>query len=99
MRIRMTVDMSGTRNGQPWPRRGEIADLPTTEAAHLCASGIAEPVTEPEPEPVGEVEQATAPPAETSEPESVETTAATLSEKRRGRPRLPRDREGNIVRE
>ncbi|GGT43388.1 hypothetical protein [Streptomyces purpureus] len=96
MRIRMTVDMSGTRNGQPWPPRGDIADLPTAEAAHLCASGIAEPVTEPE--PVVEVEQTTAPPAETTEVPAAETTAPP-AEKRRGRPRLPRDGEGNIVRE
>lgn len=44
MRIRMTVDMSGTRNGQPWPARGAVVELPDDEAAGYCASGMAVPV-------------------------------------------------------
>lgn len=44
MRIRMTVDMPGTRDGEPWPAKGEEADLPTAAAAHLVASGVAEEV-------------------------------------------------------
>ncbi|MBO0917534.1 hypothetical protein [Streptomyces laculatispora] len=58
MKVRMKVQMSGTRNGEEWPARGEVADLPTGEAQHLVASGIAEEasaVSEPE------VETATAP--------------------------------------
>lgn len=48
MRIRMLVDMpeGATRNGEPWPAKGEETELPTTEAAHLVASGVAEEVTE-----------------------------------------------------
>jgi len=44
MRIRMLVDMpeGATRNGEQWPGKGESADLPTAEAAHLVASGVAE---------------------------------------------------------
>ncbi|MFI6861783.1 hypothetical protein ACIBKZ_18105 [Streptomyces sp. NPDC050421] len=42
MRIRMKVTLSGTRNGEDWPPAGEIADIPTGEAQHLIASGIAE---------------------------------------------------------
>ncbi|MGJ5897968.1 hypothetical protein ACSCBZ_39380 [Streptomyces niveiscabiei] len=44
MRIRMLVQMpeGAARNGEPWPAKGETADLPTAEAAHLIASGIAE---------------------------------------------------------
>ncbi|MFJ8081966.1 hypothetical protein ACIQ6Y_15280 [Streptomyces sp. NPDC096205] len=44
MRIRMLVDMpeGSTRNGEPWPSKGDSADLPTAEAAHLVASGVAE---------------------------------------------------------
>lgn len=47
MLIRMLVDMpeGGARNGQPWPAKGETVDLPTAEAAHLVASGVAEEVT------------------------------------------------------
>jgi hypothetical protein len=51
MRIRMLVDMpdGASRNGQPWPKRGEVTEsIPTAEAAHLVASGVAE-VVEDEP--------------------------------------------------
>lgn len=48
MRIRMLVDMpdGATRNGEPWPAKGEPVDLPTADAAHLVASGVAEEVAE-----------------------------------------------------
>lgn len=48
MKIRMLVQMpaGAARNGQPWPARGEMAELPTAEAAHLVASGVAEEVTD-----------------------------------------------------
>jgi hypothetical protein len=51
MRIRMLVEMpeGARRNGEPWPARGEETDLPTAEAAHLVASGLAEEVTEDAP--------------------------------------------------
>ncbi|MDX3016734.1 hypothetical protein [Streptomyces acidiscabies] len=44
MRIRMLVQMpeGAARNGEPWPAKGETAELPTAEAAHLIASGVAE---------------------------------------------------------
>lgn len=57
MRIRMKVNLSGTRNGEDWPRAGEITDIPTGEAQHLVASGIAEDATGPAPK----VETAAAP--------------------------------------
>ena len=56
MRVRMRVDVSGTRNGAPWPRRGGEIDLPDNEAAQLCAAGMAEPIAVSEP-----VETATVP--------------------------------------
>lgn len=56
MRIRMKVTMSGTRNGEDWPPAGETVDLPTGEAQHLVASGIAEEI-----DGIPEVETATAP--------------------------------------
>lgn len=48
MRIRMLVEMpeGATRDGEPWPARGEAAELPTAAAAHLVASGVAEEVTD-----------------------------------------------------
>ncbi|MFB7595756.1 hypothetical protein [Streptomyces sp. NPDC056160] len=44
MKIRMTADISGSRNGRPWPRRGSTVDLPDGEGADLCAAGLAVPV-------------------------------------------------------
>ena len=33
MKIRMLVDIAGTRNGIEWPPRGEVIDIPDLEAA------------------------------------------------------------------
>ncbi|MFK0155374.1 hypothetical protein ACIQVK_25275 [Streptomyces sp. NPDC090493] len=48
MRIRMLVQMppGGLRNGEPWPAEGEEAEIPTGEALHLVASGVAEEVSD-----------------------------------------------------
>jgi hypothetical protein len=48
MKVRMLVQMpdGAARNGHPWPAQGEDAELPTAEAAHLVASGVAEEVVE-----------------------------------------------------
>lgn len=64
MKIRMIVEMSGSRNGQPWPKRGQTVDLPTGEAQHLVDSGIAAKAGED----TAPVETATPPAAETSVP-------------------------------
>ncbi|MFD5425213.1 hypothetical protein [Streptomyces sp. NPDC127084] len=78
MRIRMNVQMSGTRNGEPWPARGEVTELPTAEAAHLVASGIAEEVVD---EPA-KVETATMPKADTSAPpQGAETKPRTTAKR------------------
>ncbi|MET9705367.1 hypothetical protein [Streptomyces griseus] len=84
MRIRMKIAMSGLRNGQPWPPVGQVTDLPTGEAQHLCASGIAEEVND---DPDAE-ETATPPEAETAKAPDAETTTPPAETKRgRGRPR------------
>jgi len=44
VKVTLKVDVSGSRDGQPWPRRGSLVDLPDQEAADLCAAGLAEPV-------------------------------------------------------
>lgn len=46
MKIRLTGDLSGTRNGQPWPARGTEMVLPDEEGAVLCAQGMAVPVVD-----------------------------------------------------
>lgn len=79
--------MSGTRNGEEWPARGGIADLPTGEALHLVASDIAEEVEEEAEEPEGEKpETAVAPEPETSTPVAAEVTQVPAETKRGGRP-------------
>lgn len=85
MRVRMKVDVSGSRDGQDWPPRGGVIEVPEQEGAELCRSGMAEPVAEPLRE-----ERAVAP-----EPEVRESTP-----KKRGRPPKPRDPvTGEIVRD
>ena len=53
MRIRITQQQpaGAVLHGVPWPDEGEEIDLPTTQAAHLVASGIAEEVVDAEPKP------------------------------------------------
>lgn len=46
MKIRLRVDISGSRDGTPWPRRGEVVDLPQDEAVHMCSNGMAVPVVD-----------------------------------------------------
>lgn len=46
MRVRMKTDVSGSRDGQPWPKRGETFEVSDAEGVDLCASGMAEPVAD-----------------------------------------------------
>lgn len=41
MQVRMTVTLSGTRDGKDWPPRGELVDLPDDEAEHMIRAGLA----------------------------------------------------------
>ena len=61
MKIRIQGDISGSRDGVPWPKRGETMELPDDEGASLCASGLAVPVKSTD----GDVEKAV--PADESE--------------------------------
>lgn len=81
MRVKMIVQLSGTRDGKPWPGRGETMDLPDEEAAQMCASGMAETVK-------GEPEKAVPKKAEAAETPEPEVTDPPAPEKRGpGRPR------------
>jgi hypothetical protein len=61
VKIRMTEQITGTRNSVRWPAPGEEIDLPDGEAMDLCTNGSAVPVPEeriekavtPEPEKRG----------------------------------------------
>jgi hypothetical protein len=46
MRVRIEVDMSGTRNGIPWPSRGRIVDLPDDEARDMLHNGMVSVVSD-----------------------------------------------------
>jgi len=58
VKVTMKVDVTGTRDGQPWPARGETLDVPDDEARELIHAGIADPVVDKK------TEKATAPKAE-----------------------------------
>jgi hypothetical protein len=76
MRVRMTVQVSGMRNGQEWPARGSVVDLPDTEAAELVRAGMAVPAGEPESETA-------TPPTESTETRTAVTTEQLGRGKRR----------------
>jgi hypothetical protein len=84
----MRMKISGARNGAPWPAPGGVVDLPTAEAQKLVSAGMAVPAR---------VETSAVPAAEVSAPPEPET-ATPPAPKRRGRPKLPRDAQGNIIR-
>jgi len=44
MRVKMLAEISGTRDGVPWPAVGDVCDVPDIEAAELVAAGYAETV-------------------------------------------------------
>lgn len=61
MKIRMLVDISGTINGRPYPRRGEVGDLPAVVADHLVLNRyaeLAEPAKKQEPSGRADIEEA-----------------------------------------
>lgn len=43
--VRMTVQLSGTRDGADWPAPGELLECPAEEAAQLAGSALAVPFT------------------------------------------------------
>jgi hypothetical protein len=46
VKVRIVNQPTGILNGQPWPERGEVFEVPDAAGADMCASGIAEPVVE-----------------------------------------------------
>ncbi|WP_060952398.1 DUF7302 family protein [Streptomyces hygroscopicus] len=67
MKVRMKATISGTRDGQPWPARGGVLDLPAEEAEHLIAAGLAEDAKDSE--------SSSAPAEETATPKATAETA------------------------
>lgn len=81
MRVRMKGDISGSRNGVDWPRRGGYIDLPDDEARALIANKMAEAVESPTP-----VEEPPAPPVEAAavEDDAEKAVKKTQPRKRTG---------------
>jgi hypothetical protein len=48
VKILLVGEISGTRDGQEWPPRGSVVELPEDEAVQLCDRGMARPVVETE---------------------------------------------------
>jgi len=46
MKVRMKVDISGTRGGVEWPPRGAVLECGDEEGRYLIHAGMADPVTE-----------------------------------------------------
>lgn len=44
MRVKMKVEVSGSRDGAAWPPLGEILDVPDAEGADMIRAGQAEAV-------------------------------------------------------
>lgn len=49
MKVRILVEISGLRNGSPWPAVGKTLDVPDHEGKQLCESRLAEPVASRKP--------------------------------------------------
>ena len=60
MHVKMNATISGTRDGEDWPAKGSIVDLPEQEARDLIFAGLAIEVDTAAPE------TATVEPAETA---------------------------------
>lgn len=46
MKVRMAVQMSGTRSGVDWPPLGEVLETDADEGAQLCQAGLAVPIVD-----------------------------------------------------
>lgn len=81
MEVKVLIQPSGLRNGQPWPPRGGVIDLPDDEAVELLRMRMVVPVHDPE----SRVEKAVPPMAavearaELAEIEAVESEAKAAS--------------------
>lgn len=73
MRVEMTTKIGGTRNGEEWPDKGGVVDLPDHEALDLIAAGYAKEASDVEapveaPEPAEDGDEAPASDGDAPEP-------------------------------
>lgn len=71
MQVKMIAQLTGTRDGEDWPRVGATIDLPDAEAADLIMNGYAVDPTDVEDDDV-----------ETADAPSVDVETATPSRRR-----------------
>ncbi|GGY29727.1 hypothetical protein GCM10010363_07730 [Streptomyces omiyaensis] len=93
MRVLMKAALSGTHDGEPWPERGGLVDLPDDEARHLIRAGLAK---ESDDEPEQDSAPAPEDPQAPADPETLEETATPTDEpetavpvRRRGQAKKP----------
>ena len=46
MKVRLRVNLTGTRNGEAWPPKGAEMELPEAEAQDMIRGGMAEAITD-----------------------------------------------------
>lgn len=46
MKVKMTAQLTGTRNGVRWPAPGSVVEVGPSEGADLCGQRVAVPVVE-----------------------------------------------------
>ena len=73
MQVTIEAFISGSRDGAPWPPKGEVIDLPDAEAAVMIAAGMASVLEVP-------LEAAVTPAPETPAPPAPETPAPPAPE-------------------
>ncbi|MGH3097875.1 MAG: hypothetical protein ACRDMV_17980 [Streptosporangiales bacterium] len=89
MKVRWKIHMVGLVGRQVVNGRGDVTKVSDEDGARYCKLGYAEPVAE---KPAESAEKAVAPDPETRD-------EAEEKPKKRGRPKLPRDEDGNIIHE
>lgn len=63
MKVRMLIDIDGSIDGQPWPRKGDTIDLADHVAADLIFNRYAEPASTGETAAVNPVAETATKPA------------------------------------
>lgn len=80
MKVRLKTEVTGLRDGVPWPKVGGVIDLPDDEAGQLLAAKIVEPLKAAKPE------TATVAPVNIEKADAPAAPAAAPTPARRGRP-------------
>lgn len=72
MRVRMKVNITGARDGEPWPKPGETIDVPEYEGRDLIGAGYADEVMVRDGDDVDEFDDPVTVPEDEDEPDDVD---------------------------